>query len=46
MKQSKEHTKELEDSKDEYQRKVKQVNKAIGKKKDDYELDETVEETD
>lgn len=33
MKQSKEQTKELEDSKNEYQRKVKQVNEAIGKKR-------------
>lgn len=33
MKQSKELTNELEDSKNEYQRKVKQVNKAIGKKR-------------
>lgn len=46
IKQSKENTEELEDSKDEYQRRVKQINKAVGKKNDDYELDETVEETD
>ena len=45
IKQSKENTKELNSDKEEYQRRITQINKAIGTKKDDFELDETVDET-
>lgn len=45
IKQSKENTSELNDDKEEYQRRISQLNKATGKKKDDFDLDETVDDT-
>lgn len=46
IKQSSKHKNELEENKKEYQRRISQINKAVGKKQDDYSLDETVDDTD